>query len=47
MALGRPVWKEVRVALTKLLSADEPTLRDNQDLRKNALVIKFQIKIVF
>ncbi|GJP37599.1 hypothetical protein CLOM_g21992 [Closterium sp. NIES-68] len=37
MALGRPVWQRTRAALQRLLSADEPTLRDNKALRTNAL----------
>merc|ERR1719453_1446646 len=37
MALGRTAWKETRTALQKLLSADEPTLRDDAALRKSAL----------
>ncbi|XP_071943242.1 fumarylacetoacetase-like [Antedon mediterranea] len=38
MALGKPAWQEARVTLTKLLSADEPTLRDNSTLRSQAFV---------
>ncbi|EGD80576.1 fumarylacetoacetase [Salpingoeca rosetta] len=38
MALGRPAWTEARETIQKLLSADEPTLRDNQELRAAALV---------
>jgi fumarylacetoacetase len=38
MALGRPAWREVREAVTQLLRADEPTLRDNASLREHALV---------
>jgi len=33
MALGRPAWKEARATVQQLLSADEPTLRDNAELR--------------
>ncbi|KAL5574797.1 hypothetical protein UlMin_016496 [Ulmus minor] len=38
LALGRPAWKEARSSLQKLLSATEPTLRDNANLRQKALV---------
>ncbi|XP_035670137.1 fumarylacetoacetase-like [Branchiostoma floridae] len=38
MSLGSAAWKEGRATLQKLLSADEPTLRDNADLRTRALV---------
>ncbi|CAH9093486.1 unnamed protein product [Cuscuta epithymum] len=36
--LGRPAWKEARATLQKLLSKNEPTLRDNANLRQQALV---------
>ncbi|CAI5946550.1 unnamed protein product [Closterium sp. NIES-65] len=36
MALGRPVWQRTRTALQRLLSADEPVLRDNKPLRAKA-----------
>uniref|UniRef100_A0A8C3QF98 Fumarylacetoacetase n=1 Tax=Cyanoderma ruficeps TaxID=181631 RepID=A0A8C3QF98_9PASS len=38
MGLGRPAWTEARVFLQKLLSAGEPTLRDNTELRRRAFV---------
>jgi fumarylacetoacetase len=38
MALGRPAWEQVRKTVSKLLSADEPTLRDDAKLRDHALV---------
>uniref|UniRef100_A0A8D0H7K0 Fumarylacetoacetase n=1 Tax=Sphenodon punctatus TaxID=8508 RepID=A0A8D0H7K0_SPHPU len=38
MGLGREAWKEARACLQKLLSASEPTLRDNTELRKKAFV---------
>eukprot|EP00741_Cyanophora_paradoxa_P012607 tig00020614_g12182.t1 len=38
MALGRPAWKEARATITRLLSSDCPTLRDNAALRARALV---------
>jgi fumarylacetoacetase len=38
LALGRPAWAEARARVSQLLRADEPTLRDNADLRGRALV---------
>ncbi|GAB6028856.1 hypothetical protein CHUAL_004658 [Chamberlinius hualienensis] len=38
MSLGIDAWKEARAILTKLLSKDEPTLRDDCDLRSRAFV---------
>ncbi|KAG0590516.1 hypothetical protein KC19_1G105200 [Ceratodon purpureus] len=45
MALGRPAWKEARTTLQKLLSADEPTLRDNDTLRSKAIIPMSQAKM--
>jgi fumarylacetoacetase len=38
LALGRAAWSEARAAVSRLLRADEPTLRDNGPLRERALV---------
>ncbi|OCT89882.1 hypothetical protein XELAEV_18018495mg [Xenopus laevis] len=38
MALGHNAWREVRQFLQKLLSASEPLLRDNMELRSRAFV---------
>ena len=38
MALGRPAWLEARETLQKLLSKENPTLRDNAALRAKAFV---------
>ncbi len=38
MALGRPVWSAVRSRITQLLSEDEPALRGDEPLVKQALV---------
>eukprot|EP00043_Microstomoeca_roanoka_P019598 m.223630 g.223630 ORF g.223630 m.223630 type:complete len:421 (+) comp17026_c5_seq1:114-1376(+) len=43
MALGRPAWSEARQTLQQLLSADEPTLRDNHDLLAVALVPQAEV----
>jgi len=34
LALGRPAWRKVREVLQKLLAADNPTLRDDSNLRE-------------
>jgi len=33
MGLGRAAWREARETLQKILAAEEPTLRDNTELR--------------
>ncbi|WP_244814278.1 fumarylacetoacetase [Caballeronia sp. Lep1P3] len=38
IALGRETWRAVRVALSGLFARDTPTLRDDADLRRRALV---------
>jgi fumarylacetoacetase len=38
MGAGRTAWSEVRAAVSRLLRADEPTLRDNAELRRRVLV---------
>lgn len=38
MALGRPAWSAVREKLSRLLRHDEPRLRDDAALRREALV---------
>ncbi|XP_053127630.1 fumarylacetoacetase [Hemicordylus capensis] len=38
MGLGWEAWKEARTFLQKLLSANEPMLRDNTELRRRAFV---------
>jgi len=38
MALGREAWRSVREQVSRLLSADEPLLRDDAKLRQSALV---------
>jgi fumarylacetoacetase len=37
MSLGKPVWTATRLHIQKLLSAGEPTLRDNKDLLQRAV----------
>lgn len=43
MGLGRPAWTETRQTIQKLLSADEPTLRDDEKLRSTALVPQSEV----
>jgi fumarylacetoacetase len=38
MSAGQDAWRETRAVLTRLLSADNPTLRNSAELRKAALV---------
>src|SRR5262249_15288225 len=38
LALGRSVWGEARAAISRLLRADKPALRDDAALRSSALV---------
>ncbi len=38
MSLGRAAWKETREYLKKILSKDNPTLRDNIELREKSLI---------
>ncbi|RAP75935.1 fumarylacetoacetase [Paenibacillus montanisoli] len=46
MALGRPVWNEVRAAISRLLDADEPALRDNEGLRRAALYRQSEVELL-
>lgn len=38
MAQGSAAWAKARATIQHLLSADVPTLRDNEELKKKALV---------
>src|SRR6202012_264239 len=38
MALGPKVWSKTRARISELLQHDHPELRDNEDLRRLALV---------
>src|SRR5262245_2300922 len=46
LALGRPAWSEARAAISRLLRADEPSLRDNADLRKKALLRQADVRML-
>lgn len=43
--MGRPAWKEARSTIQKLLSADEPTLRDNTSLREKSLLPMSEVQM--
>ncbi len=43
LTLGRASWQETRAQVSKLLRADEPTLRDDADLRKLVLVPQAEV----
>jgi fumarylacetoacetase len=43
LALGRTAWRETRAAISRLLRADEPALRDNASLRTQALVPQVEV----
>ena len=46
MAAGRATWRETRAAISRLLRHDEATLRDNTDLRANALVPRNAVEML-
>ncbi len=46
MALGRTAWREVRAALSRLLRADEPTLRDDAELLARVLVPSDEVEML-
>lgn len=46
MALGRPAWNEARATISRLLSADEPTLRDNTAWRERALIPQRDVQML-
>ncbi len=45
MALGQSVWRDTRASISKLLRADEPTLRDNDRLRHRALIPQTDVQM--
>ncbi|KAG6475585.1 fumarylacetoacetase-like [Zingiber officinale] len=46
VGLGRPAWKEARLTLQRLLSVDEPTLRDNSSLREKCLLKMSEVEML-
>jgi fumarylacetoacetase len=45
MALGPTVWSRTRARISELLRHDHPELRDNDELRRNALVPMADVKL--
>jgi fumarylacetoacetase len=45
LALGRPAWTATRMAISRLLRADESTLRDDAILQSTVLVPKAEVKM--
>jgi fumarylacetoacetase len=45
LALGQSAWQPLRAIISRLLSADEPTLRDDPELRRQALVPQSAIEL--
>ncbi|XP_057960727.1 fumarylacetoacetase isoform X2 [Malania oleifera] len=46
LGMGRPAWKEARATIQKLLSSNEPLLRDNANLRQKALVAMNKVQML-
>ena len=45
LAFGRDAWAEARSTISRLLRADEPTLRDNSSLRENVLIQQAEVQM--
>jgi len=46
LAAGRPIWARARQAISRLLSADEPSLRDSAALRKQAIFLQSDVAML-
>lgn len=46
MALGREAWQATRAAITQLLDAEDPTLRDNELLRSTAFHQQSEVQML-
>jgi fumarylacetoacetase len=46
LGLARSTWSDVRSQISRLLSFDEPALRDNADLRARALVLQRDVELL-
>ncbi len=46
MSLGKETWDKTRKKLIELLSSDNPTLRDNAELRKKAFIPMAQVTLL-
>jgi fumarylacetoacetase len=46
LALGNPAWRATRTAISRLLRAEEPALRDNATLREHALLHQRDVEML-
>lgn len=46
MSQGRRVWKNTRQKISELLREDNPTLRNNNELKKRALVLQSDVRML-
>ena len=46
MSAGKATWDAARERIMQLLSAEEPTLRDNEALRAKALIPQADVRYV-
>ena len=46
MSMDRPAWLEARTVISNLLSAEEPTLRDNETLREAVLIPMEEVEMM-
>lgn len=46
LTLGRSAWREARAAVSRLLRADEPTLRDNALLRERVVLSQTSVELL-
>jgi fumarylacetoacetase len=46
MSFSRPVWKELRSTIGRLLDAEEPALRDNEELRATAMYFQNEVELL-
>src|SRR5262245_30413284 len=46
LALGKGAWSEARATISKLLQADEPTLRDQPALREHCLLPRKDVEML-
>jgi len=46
MGEGKEIWSQVRLIISKLLSANEPVLRDNSELRQKALIAQKKVQML-
>jgi fumarylacetoacetase len=46
MSFSRPIWKELRSTIGRLLDAEEPTLRDNEALRATAMYFQNEVEML-